>query len=91
MKSPNFEPHEKDPNLVTEKGEFAYNLASTILLYVQRFKPEEIIFAMDAKGGYWRHDVMEEYYKEHCKVYEYMQESPISDDEIRYDRKYFRV
>ncbi|MCP3683253.1 MAG: hypothetical protein GY861_11240 [bacterium] len=60
MRSPNYESRTD-----IEEQEFARNLATTMLYLRERFKPEETIIALDAKGDYWRHGVYADYYKTH--------------------------
>ncbi|MFO7890677.1 MAG: hypothetical protein R6V04_10100 [bacterium] len=80
MKSPNYE-----AKTDIEAEEFARNLAGTLLYYKTRFQPEEITLAMDARGDYWRHAVMEKYYREHCLVSKYIKPFEETNQDINMD------
>jgi 5'-3' exonuclease len=51
-----------------EIKEFSRNLTSLVLSLVSRFKPEELIFAMDGPK-YWRYRAYDSYYDKHCKMW----------------------
>lgn len=82
MKSPNY-----DARTGIEKAEFSRNLASMVLYFMHRFKPEEVIFAMDAKGGYWRHKVMGDYYRKHAEIYMRLEEENKPQYRLKFDAK----
>ena len=66
MRSPNYEARTD-----IEISEFSRTLAGNLLYYKERFKPEEIILALDSREGYWRHDIVKKYYEGHTKIYKY--------------------
>jgi len=82
MNSPNYEARTN-----IEAAEFSRNIASTILELVTRFKPTELVFALDGKG-YWRNSAYDKYYAEHCVFYK-----DVSKEESIYymvhDMKYY--
>jgi len=87
MRSPNYEARTD-----VEASEFARNLAGSMLYYKERFQPDEIIFALDSRKGYWRHDVMDEYYKKWGRAFKY---KDTDTDKILYilkfDLKTYRI
>lgn len=77
-----------------EASEFARNLAGAVLYYKERFKPDEIVFALDSRDGYWRHRVMEDYYKTKCIVFKYSEpeaEEIVEKYLLKYDLKQYRM
>lgn len=87
MKSPNYEARTS-----IEKAEFARNLAASMLEYTERFKPDEVVFAVDAKGEYWRHVELRNHYKKHCKVFKYLDlESNTEKFILTHDLKMYRL
>ena len=63
MASPNYEARTD-----IEIDEFSRNLSGMVLGYVERFKPDELIFALDG-ANYWRYRAYDNYYAENCEVY----------------------
>lgn len=74
-----------------ESVEFGRNIAKFVLYYIERFKPEEIVFFMDSRVGYWRHDTTEAYYKEHCKVKWWRPKEGDPFYTLAYDKKIYRI
>jgi 5'-3' exonuclease len=75
-----------------EASEFARNLAGTVLYYISRFQPDEVVFALDSRKGYWRHEVMKDYYKKKCEAFTYI--DPETEAEkiiLKYDLKVYRI
>lgn len=62
-----------------EQAEFARNLAATIMYYIERFKPEETLFALDG-AKYWRYETFDKYYAKHTRVFLEKRVVPLKED-----------
>jgi len=78
MSSPNYEARTN-----IEQAEFARNLAGSLVYFFDRFKPSEIIFALDGKS-YWRKEVYGKHYAQHARVYRVMAQTEEGPREVHY-------
>lgn len=89
IKSPNYE-----AKTDIEQEEFSRNMAKTIVYYIARFKPTEMVFARDGLGYYWRHKKYTEYYRKHTEWYEEWEEpehlNPVAYY-MEYDYKIYKL